>query len=171
MRTVMACTGLGDLADRWAALLREQVRALDVAMLDSVVPDALRGLWSGLDSERDLGGQTATVYHFGVDGDGTSRAYAYRSTAGFVSQPLPHGMFAKPMPAVSMTADDFADLGSMVALASRIRAEQAALPAGLGVRIGGELTLTQIDGRGLRVATVHRFDDFDAAWVGMHREV
>lgn len=169
MQLVMVGTGLGDLADRWAAFLRNRVRALDVEMLDVHTPAALRQLWRDLAEELTLPATvTATIYHLGVaQGDGQCRTYAYRSNSDFVSERLPDaGSLVKPEPA-QPSEPDFASLDALIALAERVRTEQRSSPTEKRIHIGGELMLTLVNPQGMMIRRVHRFDDYESAWNSM----
>lgn len=106
-------------------------------MLDRHAPEALRGLWAALGDEQDLGSLTATVYHFGRAADRACHGYAYRSTAGFASERLDYGLFAKPHPEQPMRWEDVDSVAAMVSLAERIRRGQSELPATERIHIRG----------------------------------
>lgn len=163
MRMLIAGTGTAALVDRWRDLVQTSVRALDAAMLDVHAPDALRGLWAELGREHDLTDQTATVYHFGCDAStDTHRLFVYRSTSDFSGEIQQPGYGIKPHPLGEFSGPE--SIEEIVALATRIRDEQAALPQLERVCIGGELVLTALEKDTVTIRVIHAFDDHLDDW-------
>ena len=172
MQTVMVCTGIADFGDRWAAMLRNGVLALDVEMLDAHAPGALRDLWDASNVEAlPAEHGTSTIYHLGMTASGECHVYAYRSTANFASERLPSECLAlKPEPADVEALPEPGDdqIGWLVAVADHIRTEQAERPVGKRIFIGGDLFLTIIDAVAIEIRRVHRFPDHAQAWNSMN---
>jgi hypothetical protein len=128
MRLLIAGTGVAALIDRWRDFVQTSVRALDAVMLDAHAPAALRGIWADLSGEQDLGDQTATVYHFGYDAAADMhRPFIYRSTNNFDSETQMPGFGVKPAPLGEFEGPT--SIEEIIAVADRIRAEQATLPS------------------------------------------
>ena len=166
MRTVMVCTGIADLGDRWAAKLRSGVLTLDVEMLDRHTPGALRRLWREVRTEYGVADDVSTtVYHLGMTREGGAcQVYAYRSRSDFASDGLPEaGLAIKPEPIDRENLPD-----DLVSIGEYLRAEQFTLPLAERIHIGGELFLTSITADGILIRLVHTFDDHDDAWNTMN---
>jgi hypothetical protein len=165
MRTIMVCTGIAVLGDRWAAKLRSGMLALDVEMLDTHTPGALRDLWREVRDEHGIDENTSTtVYHVGMTREGECHVYAYRSSSGFDSDRLPEsGLAIKPQP-----IDNDGVPENLVDLAEYLREEQSAFPPAERIHIGGELFLTSISADGIGISHVHTFDDHREVWNAMN---
>jgi hypothetical protein len=169
---VMVTTGIAQLGNRWAIFLQDHILARDAEMLDLYTPDVLRALWAELDAEDDLGGKSATVYHFGRS-EATNQyvGFAYRSEKNFFSDPIPDGFGVKPAPLNRNELVEPASLDEWIAMATRIRKEQEALPAAQRLYIGGALVLTVLTQGVATTTVIHRFDDYDATWNSMNDRI
>lgn len=169
MNMAIANTGVGTLGDRWNEYLHSSLLARDVEMVNEFAPQQLRRIWSKLLAEHEIvEAPSATMYHFGFpeDSDQLIR-YVYRSTEdfeperheepGFAIKPWPAGEFEQPK-----------DVDEWVVLAERVRAEQDVLPAGERIYIGGELYLLILENWQSRTVRVHRFQDYEQAWLDMN---
>ena len=175
MNMAIANTGVGTLGDRWNQYLHSSLLARDVEMVNEFAPQQLRRIWSEILAEHDIAkAPTATMYHFGFPEDSDQLVrYVYRSTEsfeperheepGFAIKPWPDGEFEPP-----------GDVDEWVALAERVRAEQDARSADERTYIGGELYLLILENWQSRTVRVHRFRDYEQAWLDMndrlHRE-
>lgn len=176
LHMVIAGTGVSQLIDRWRAVVASQMLARDIDMVDAHAPGALAGLWAELieDFGSDPTGRepTATVYHFGLrESTGAITGYAYRSTNGFVSDPIPTPAFAvKPVPdwALGEAPDD---IEGMVELAGQIRDQETAKTVGDRIHIGGELVLTVVHPTGISSQKLHRYGDFEQIWLKMNESL
>lgn len=169
LKLAVAWTGVGTFGLRWCVALEEQVLSRDIEMLNEYAPEVISRIWKDLGEEQDLRGMTSTIYHFGLsERTGQYVGYAYRSTKGFVSDPIPYGFGVKPPLAALDELVEPDDVPDWITLAAAIRAEQDALPAGQRVSVGGALTLTMLREGSAITTEVHRFDDFDAMWNEMN---
>ncbi|WP_277213694.1 hypothetical protein [Isoptericola croceus] len=165
----IANTGVGNFGGRWNEYLRSSLLATDIEMVKEFAPEALRLTWSQVISEYEIDEvPTTTMYHFGypTDSDRLVR-YVYRSAEdfeserheepGFAINPWPEGDFEVPV-----------DDDSWVALAQRVRAEQNVRPAEDRIYIGGELYLLILGNWQSQTIRLHRFDDYEQAWLDMN---
>jgi hypothetical protein len=166
---VMTGTGSGNLAEAWYRNLQTRVLARDIEMLDRHAPEALRRLSAELEMEYGPLPGTSTIYHFGVtERAGTVVRFVYRSEKNFESEFSDQPGFGMKPPPASLPETGPDSLDGMVELAKTIRAEQDRLPADERVYIGGELFLTNLQGRVIGVTRVFRFGDYDTTWEVMN---
>lgn len=126
-----------------------------------------RSIWADLGKEHTLDGQTATVYHFGYDrATDSHRPFIYRSTNNFESETQILGLGMKPAPLGEVEGPT--SIEDIVALANRIRDEQAELPPAERIYIGGELVLTTLDRDTFNIQIIHTFDDHVDDWQAMN---
>jgi len=167
MRMLIAGTGIAALTDRWRDIVQTRILALDAPMLDLHAPGALRTIWVALAAENELAEQTATVYHFGYDAEKEEhRTFVYRSSSNFESEYQVPAFAVKPGPDGDYEPPN--DIDQIIALADRIRTEQAALPEGERIYIGGELVLTTLTGDTSAAQVIYRFPDFVQDWQAMN---
>lgn len=170
LNMAMAVTGLGNLGSAWNDFLHSSLVALDIDMVDRYATEQLQKIWSDLEVENEPDQKilTGTVYHFGFP-EGSDRLvrYVYRSANGFESELWDEpGFGIKPQPTGDFNAPD--DLDDWIRLAEQVRAEQDSLPAKEKIYIGGELFLLVIQDGQSQIARVHRFDDYEQAWLAMN---
>jgi hypothetical protein len=167
LRMLMAGTGTGGFLDRWFVNVNSGKVVIGIENLDYHTPKSLSDLWQKFKEEKDEfpEDQTTTVYHFGFSEEtGVIRAFAYRSTNGFVSEPLGYGIAMKPECSIPQNLQLPGDIKSMM---DEQREIQRALPENQRVYIGGEIQIHHLMEAGFNVYTLDRFDDFAADAVTM----
>lgn len=158
LRTIIAGTGMGRFSGDWAMFVNTMVLS-GIRNLDYHTPSALCERWQRYQAEYSLPGSlTTTVYHFGfAEDDASVRAFAYRSTANFESEPIAHGFGLKPE--CTLPTD-----GSLVEALPRMMVEQRKnelmKPAAERLYIGGECIGMHLTSAGCTIASVFRFDDY-----------
>lgn len=159
LRTIVAGTGLGGFSNDWANQVNNQLIVGGLRNLDYHTPGALRKLWDEAKSSPDFpSGLTTTVYQIGVgEDDEEIHAFAYRSTNDFVSEPLGHGMRAKP-------ECDFPNSGNFVkdvyAMMLEQRTVQNNKQEGERLYIGGECIIMNLTKDAFISTSAFRFDDY-----------
>lgn len=184
MRMAMAGTGSGNLLNTWYQRLNEGLLAVDIDMCARHASVPLSELWEEICSQHGLipiagaidanetaatlAGRTATIYHFGQDGDGRFVWFAFRSTTGFKPERFDQGGFGvKPHP-FDGVGEAPSTLDEMVRLGVQIRNEQDSLPLEERIHIGGELWITNLGPNTFLQTPVHRFDDWPDHWNAMN---
>jgi hypothetical protein len=170
LNMAVTVTGLANFGASWNDFLRSSLIARDIGMVDKFAPEQLRRIWDEFLAEPELvqGVPTCTIYHFGFP-DGSDRLvhYVYRSTRDFASERWEEpGFGIKPEPASAFEVPD--DLDGWVALAAQARAEQDARSVGDRIYIGGELYLLILQNWQSQIMRIHRFDDYEQAWLDMN---
>jgi hypothetical protein len=163
----LAVTGLGNLGAMWNEFLHASLVARDIAMVDKFAPEQLQRIWSEFQAEQEKV-PTGTIYHFGFP-EGSDRLvrYVYRSTTDFESELWEQpGFGIKPAPISDFDAPD--DIDDWINLAEKVRAEQDNRPTEEKIYIGGELFLLLIQNGQSQILRVHRFDDYEQAWLAMN---
>ncbi len=168
LQMVVAMTGLANLGEKLIDRLFTSTLARDIDMAAKHTPAILAALTEELTAEFGPFPGTSTIYYFGHSPRHTQYVrYAFRSADGFRPEfwtqesfgvkPHPDGSFEPP------TA-----LPEMIALAERIRNEQAAVPLNARIHIGGQLTLTVLRDQQITSMQLHEFADAEAQWHQMH---
>jgi hypothetical protein len=172
LELVVAGTGAALLTERWRTRVYSQMLCRDIDMLDLHTHDALRRLWTDLQTEfADMitNDVTATVYHLGLSEDiGEYVGYVYRSTDDFASEPMAPGFRVKPAPEAPPLEKEPDSFAEWIELAHRLRAEQNAKPTAERIHIGGDLTLCIMRDRSISSLKIHRFEDFEEVWQEMN---
>jgi hypothetical protein len=167
LELVLAFTGVANLGQEWSQMVHSRVLAADIDMLDRHTPAALRGMYEDIDCQESA---TATIYHLGFSTDqGAYVGYVYRSTNDFCSEGMEPGFRVKPDPPAGFQPPESVD--EIIRLAKEIRANQDRLPAAERVYIGGELVLTSLQENTICSRKIHRFADFDEAWLTMNENL
>lgn len=159
MRTIIAGTGLGMFAGDWANYVNNRLIVAGLRNLDHHTPDGLRTLWTHAKERDDIPNSiTTTVYQIGVsEDDGEVRAFAYRSTNDFESEPLGHGTRAKPECAFPSEGHLLHHLQPMMI---EQRAIQDAKPPDDRLYIGGECVVMHLTKETCAISTLFRFEDY-----------
>lgn len=166
----LAVTGIGNLGAMWNDFLHESLVARDIAMVDKFAPEQLQRIWSEFlaENQDEQEVPTGTIYHFGFP-EGSDRLvrYVYRSTTDFESELWDQpGFGMKPTPISDFDPPD--DIDDWINLAKQVRSEQDDRPAEEKIYIGGELYLLVIQNWQSQLLRVHRFDDYEHAWLAMN---
>lgn len=166
LRGVICGTGLGQFIVDWFGIVNCDMAVRDFPQLNFHAPKALGELW---DSKYKGFSITSTIYHFGFPAnDGPLVTYAYRSTAGFVSDPLPHGIHLKPEGEVPKEPTfPTAFRGIM----DSQRGRQSGKPIKERVFIGGEILVCHMTRSGYAVWTADRFPDYDENLLTMFQKI
>lgn len=159
LKTIIAGTGLGMFSGDWANYVNNHLIVAGLRNLDYHTPAGLRAQWRK--AKQDLSippSMTATIYQIGVsEDDAEIRAYAYRSTNDFESEPLQHGMRAKP--------DCSFPEGNVVENIRPMMLEQRTVQAEKSpderIYIGGECVIMHLTKEACTTASLFRFDDFE----------
>lgn len=160
LKTIIAGTGLGKFAGDWANHVNNQLIVGGLRNLDYHTPDGLRAHWRRVKEEQDIPDSiTTTIYQIGVSEDDEEvRAYAYRSTTQFESEPLAHGTRAKP-------GCTFPTEGHILHHLRPMMLEQRSLQEGSSpekrLYIGGECVVMHLTKETCMTATLFRFDDYE----------
>lgn len=164
-RLLVAGTGLSDVVAGWVDHLSTRAIFRDIRGADANATATLQHLHRQVVGDRTGPGLTTTIYHFGFEGESeTAVRYVYRSTNEYARERVEQPGFG-----VKPTIDGAApygppdDLDDFVALAHRIRAEQAAETSGR-IFVGGELYATSLTPQGVQIVRLHRFDDYEDNW-------
>ncbi len=167
----IAGTGLQQIVQNFWSYTNSEIVVRDIDHLDELASKALQGLWGDLDDVA-LEGVTATIYTFGWSRERESFVgFAYRSTNGFTTENLAHGMALKPPPS-SGEFPDIVSLPDLVKYMITQQQEDSLKPRMERVGIGGEVTLTQMfrDQSGFvafHQCPILRFDSFHDDWEAM----
>jgi len=162
---VVTGTGLSEIVTRFYFHVSGQAIANDIDHLMEYAPNILRGIWLEF-ADKIPEGATTTVYMFGISRQsGKFVGYALRSTADFNAELLPHGIAAKPAPALE-ELQTVVDIRSFVDLALRQQEHDRALRRQERLGIGGDLWFYSLnkseDGSlALAMARVMRLPHYD----------
>jgi len=168
LQMVVAMTGLANLGEKLIDRLYTSMLARDIDMAAQHTPGILAALTDDLAAQFGPFVGTSTIYYFGYSRQhGQYVRYVFRSAdsfrpefyteAGFGVKPHPNGPFEPP-----------ATFPEMVALAERIRAEQATVPLDSRIHIGGQLILTVLRDQQITTLQIHEFADVERQWHQMH---
>ena len=167
LELVLAFTGLANLGQEWSQMVQSRILTADIDMLDRHTPPGLRSVFEGIDCSEDA---TATIYHLGFSTDQAAYVgYVYRSTNDFRSEKMEPGFRVKPDPPAGFRRPE--DLNEIIHLAEEVRANQDQRPPAERVYVGGELVLTNLNDRTICSRKIHRFADFDEAWLTMNENL
>lgn len=160
LRTIIAGTGLGSFANDWANYVNNSMIVAGVRNLDYHSPSALRARWA---KQRDEPGfpenLTTTIYQIGVSEDDQEvRAFAYRSTNNFESEPLTHGTRYKPECAL---LSDVSLLQALRPMMEEQRRIQESKPPSERIYIGGQCVVMHLTKDACTTATLFSFDDYE----------
>lgn len=159
LRTIIVGTGVTGLVAEWAVIAAVAVVARDARQLGEVAPGVLRTIWA----KYAHFGKTATIYHFAMVGE-ECEVYAFRSTANFACERVPHGIAVKPADASLVIENVPLDLVRAVQEQQR---KDRLLPPDEQLHIGGEVILYRLDATGVQVIPALRFEDYEQCWAGM----
>lgn len=160
LKTIIAGTGLGSFSGRWTNYVNDELVVSGLRNLDFHTSDGLRRLWAEMKITHEVPDSiTTTVYQIGVSEDDSEiRAYAYRSTNDFVSEPLNHGFRAKP-------ECTFPSEGNIVENLKPMMFEQRAIQdlkkSEERLYIGGECVVMHLTKDTCTTSTLFQFDDYE----------
>lgn len=158
LKTIIAGTGLGMFSGDWASYVNNHLIVAGLRNLDFHTPVGLRALWRKAKEDSSIPSSiTTTIYQIGVSEDDEEvRAYAYRSTNDFESEPLKHGTRAKP--------DCSFPEGNIVENIRSMMLEQRTLQATKSpeerIYIGGECVIMHLTKHVHTTASLFRFEDY-----------
>lgn len=160
LRTIIAGTGLGSFANNWANEVNNKMIVAGLRNLDYHTPKLLRDRWA---KEKEVSGfpesLTTTIYQIGVSEDDEEiRAYAYRSSNDFESEPLEHGTRYKPECALPSDVSLLQALRPMMEEQRRI---QGSKPSNERIYIGGQCIFMHLTKDVCTTATLFDFDDYE----------
>ena len=102
---------------------------------------------------------TVTIYHFGFsESDGKVHVFAYRSSNGFVSERLPHGLAVKPGCEVHNNWELPKDFKTLM---GRQRDAEAIKSESERIYIGGEIQVIHLTRDRCVLSSLGRFDDYE----------
>ena len=161
---IVAGTGVADVVSGWVHYLSTQALFRDVRGADVIATQTLRRLHTEVVGDSTGPNLTTTIYHFGFErGSDTTVRYVYRSTNDYVAERIEEpGFGVKPFLSDAPPYDPPQDMQGFVALAERIRAEQATQAE--PIFVGGELHLTALDSKGVQILRLHEFEDYEDSW-------
>lgn len=158
LKTIIAGTGLGMFSGDWANHVNNHLIVAGLRNLDYHTPAGLCAQWRKWKEDPTIpSSMTTTIYQIGVsEDDGEIRAYAYRSTNEFNSEPLQHGTRAKP--------DCSFPEGNIVQNIRPMMLEQRAIQATKSpeerLYIGGECVIMHLTKESCTTASLFRFEDY-----------
>lgn len=170
LKTIIAGTGLGMFSSDWANYVNNRLIVAGLRNLDYHTPAGLRAQWGKVKEDPTIPSSITTIiYQIGVsEDDGEIRAYAYRSTNDFESEPLRHGTRAKP--------DCSFPGGNIVQNIRPMMLEQRAIQEAKSpddrIYIGGECVIMHLTKEACTTASLFRFDDYEdqlATVFALHR--
>ncbi|MBS1196494.1 MAG: hypothetical protein H6R18_279 [Proteobacteria bacterium] len=156
---VVAGTGHAGFINGWFECLSSFSGTEYIDKLNIIAPEIFQ---ESVNTAGDLGEVTATIYHFGYSkAEARYVGYAYRSTAGFQSEPLPYDCFGvKPEVSVELPENiEFPSL--LVDLILKQQNQDQMLPIEQQVGIGGEIEFVVLANRSIHIETVHRFATYE----------
>lgn len=167
---VICGTGVRELIYEWAYFVQCNAVAQDVTELDNIAQATLPKIAERyeLDDAR-----TCTIYHFGLwRSAGEFVGLAYRSTSGFSSEKLCHGLGIKPPDAIDLqsafgTMEELGLPQGFVDIMRQQKVADDAKPATDRVGIGGEIQFLVMDADGIHLTTCHKFEDHAALFEDM----
>lgn len=161
---IVAGTGVADVVSGWVHFLSTQALFRDVRGADVIATQTLRRLHREVVGDLTGPNLTTTIYHFGFErGSDTAVRYVYRSTKDYVVERVEEpGFGVKPFLSDAPPYEAPEDMQGFVALAERIRAEQATQAE--PIYVGGELHLTALNSGGVQILRLHEFEDFEDNW-------
>lgn len=168
LRMVVAMTGLANLGEKLIDSLYTSMLARDIDMAAQHTPAILAALSDELTVQFGPFPGTSTIYYFGYSQRHNQYVrYVFRSADGFEPEFWKEpGFGVKPHPDGSFESPE--TFPEMIALAERIRTEQAACPIGTRVHIGGHLVLTVLRDEQITFLQLHEFADVEHQWHQMH---
>lgn len=166
LQGVMCGTGAFPIVIDWFVAIQSEILVRDIPHLDEFTPGFLRSIAAKHGMANDV---RATVYHFGYSQlAGEYRAFAYRSTNSFTSEPLVHGLGIKP----PIDVEPFTELpAGFIRLIYRQREQDRAAIAADQVGIGGEIQFLVMTPRLFQLSTCHRYEDYEALYSEMLKNV
>lgn len=160
LRTIIAGTGLGSFANDWANYVNNNMIVAGVRNLDHHSPNALRARWEKQKNEPGFPANlTTTIYQIGVgEGDQEVRAFAYRSTNNFESEPLAHGTRYKPE---CTLLSDVSLLEALRPMMEEQRRIQESKPSRERIYIGGQCVVMHLTKDACTTSTLFSFEDYE----------
>lgn len=163
---VIAGTGIGPVITQFYLRAIGMV-VRDVSHLAEFAQDTLQEIWKEGDALGMLPeGTTTTIYTFGLsEEEGEFKAYAYRSTAQFQPEQLPHGLVMKPQTTMQdLEAVD--SLEAFVALTRKQQTQDRESPREKRIGIGGDLWMyllekSQAGALAMRIERLERMQHYD----------
>ena len=159
LNIVIAGTGQGGFATRWAMHVNDRMVINGINNLDFHTSKGLRELWVQYRDEFQLPPEsTTTVYQFGFCQDSQKMVgIAYRSTNNFDSEVRPYGLAAKPE--CTFPSGDY----SIPAVFSEMMLEQRTIqeqkPKDKRLYIGGKINVLHVNKSGCTSYTLSEFSD------------
>ncbi|MNZ67331.1 hypothetical protein D3C78_855760 [compost metagenome] len=161
LNIVIAGTGQGGFATRWAMHVNDRMVINGINNLDFHTSKGLRELWSKYCTEFQVPPEaTTTVYQFGFCQDSKKMVgIAYRSTNDFISEIRPYGLAAKPE--CTFPNGEY----SIPAVFSEMMYEQRTIqeknPKHERIYIGGKINVLHLNKNGCSSYTLSEFFDFE----------
>lgn len=162
LRTIIAGTGAGGFANKWALTVSTRMVLRGIENLDYHTPDALRRLWIEYRGEYEIPENlTTTVYQYGISEDSNKViSFAYRSVNDFQSEQLPYGTGIKPECTLPEGSYDLIE--AIPGVMEEQRRIQSQVSAEARLYIGGEIQAFYLNAEGCRSFKIGEFSDFDA---------
>jgi hypothetical protein len=160
LNTVIAGTGQGGFATRWAMHVNDRMVINGINNLDFHTPKGLRELWDTYcDEFKITSGATTTVYQFGYCQETDQMmAIAYRSTNNFESEPRPYGLAAKPE--CTFPVGDYEIPAVFVDMMNEQREIQSNVAVNERIYIGGRINVLHVTKFGCSSYKLHEFSDY-----------
>lgn len=160
LNTLIAGTGIGGFSNEWAFKVATGMVVSCIDHLNYHTPEALRELWRGYQARENLPDSlTTTVYQFGMDASNEEvKAYAYRSSNDFLSEPIGYGLWVKPE--CDKSFDDHPLRTTPLIMERQIELENQK-EIGQRLFIGGEITTYALDKDGCNFVKLYKFDSYD----------
>lgn len=160
LNTVIAGTGQGGFATRWAMHVNDRMVINGINNLDFHTPQGLRDLWDTYCDEFNItDNATTTVYQFGYCQETDKMmAIAYRSTNNFESEPRPYGLAAKQE--CSFPEGDYEIPAVFVDMMNEQREIQSNVALNERIFIGGRINVLHVTKTGCSSYKLHEFSDY-----------
>ncbi len=162
LRTIIAGTGAGGFANKWALEVSTRMVLRGIENLDFHTPAALRRLWEEYLCEYEISDDiTTTVYQFGIS-ETTNKviSFAYRSADTFKSESLQYGTGIKPE--CTLPEGEYSLIDAIHGMMEEQREIQAKEPPESRIYIGGEIQALYLNKEGCRSFKIGEFEDFNA---------
>ncbi|MGU5697492.1 hypothetical protein ACV1D9_09970 [Aeromonas allosaccharophila] len=162
LNIVIAGTGQGGFATRWAMHVNDRMVINGINNLDFHTSIGLRELWIQYCNEFQLLPEaTTTVYQFGFCQDSKKMiGIAYRSTNNFISEVRPYGLAAKPE--CTFPNGEYSIPSVFSEMMSEQRTIQAQKPKHERIYIGGKINVLHLNKSGCSSYILREFSDFAA---------
>ena len=169
LNTLIAGTGIMDLAIDWYSFIQKSIVAKDIVNLDKITQNKLSDLYKSYKTD-EL--STATIYQFGFCKEINRHiGFAYRSTNGFVSEKLIPSIGIKPSDGIDLTKDQpakeeqFEDYSKRMAIQQKYIDDQKCEKERLG--IGGDLYYYILKKDVIEIKKIYEFPDKNINYIEM----